>query len=113
MNKYVPAHLVQLNQRMNLVHQTNYLPLHLPTPNDSNPIKTPQFAVVDLDGDGVSEVVLAIEDYNRFIILRYKEGRVYGFIVSYRSMFNLKADGSFMTSSSSSDTSVGKMLCIG
>jgi len=28
---------------------------------DSNPIKTPQFAVVDLDGDGVSEVVLAIE----------------------------------------------------
>lgn len=80
---------------------------------DSNPIKTPQFAVVDLDGDGVSEVVLAIEDYNGFIILRYKESKVYGFIVSYRSMYNLKADGSFMTSSSSSDTSVSKMLFIG
>ncbi|NNJ30354.1 lysozyme inhibitor LprI family protein [Lacrimispora defluvii] len=80
---------------------------------DSNPIKTPQFAVVDLDGDGVSEVVLAIEDYNGFIILRYKESKVYGFIVSYRSMYNLKADGSFMTSSSSSDTSVGKILFIG
>lgn len=80
---------------------------------DSNPIKTPQFAVVDLDGDGVSEVVLAIEDYNGFIILRYKESKVYGFIVSYKSMYNLKADGSFMTSSSSSDTSVSKMLFIG
>lgn len=80
---------------------------------DSNPIKTPQFAVVDLDGDGVSEVVLAIEDYNGFIILRYKESKVFGFIVSYRSMYNLKADGSFMTSSSSSDTSVGKILFIG
>ena len=80
---------------------------------DSNPIKTPQFAVVDLDGDGVSEVVLAIEDYNGFIILRYKESKVYGFIVSYRSMYNLKADGSFMTSSSSSDTSVSKVLFIG
>lgn len=80
---------------------------------DSNPIKTPQFAVVDLDGDGVSEVVLAIEDYNGFIILRYKESKVFGFIVSYRSMYNLKADGSFMTSSSSSNTSVSKMLFIG
>lgn len=80
---------------------------------DSNPIKTPQFAVVDLDGDGVSEVVLAIEDYNGFIILRYKENKVYGFIVSYRSMYNLKADGSFMTSSGSSDTSVSKVLFIG
>ncbi|PPK83164.1 hypothetical protein BXY41_101227 [Lacrimispora xylanisolvens] len=80
---------------------------------DSNPIKTPQFAVVDLDGDGVSEVVLAIEDYNGFIILRYKEGNVYGFIVSYRTMYNLKADGSFMSSSSSSDTSVSKVLFIG
>lgn len=80
---------------------------------DSNPIKTPQFAVVDLDGDGVSEVVLAIEDYNGFIILRYKENKVYGFIVSYRSMYNLKADGSFMSSSSSSDTSVSKVLFIG
>ncbi|WP_277409538.1 hypothetical protein [Lacrimispora xylanisolvens] len=80
---------------------------------DSNSIKTPQFAVVDLDGDGISEVVLAIKDYNGFIILRYKESKVYGFIVSYRSMYNLKADGSFMTSSSSSDTSVSKMLFIG
>lgn len=78
---------------------------------DSNPIKTSQFAVVDLDG--VSEVVLALEDYSGFIILRYKENKVYGFIVSYRSMYNLKADGSFMTSSSSSDTSVSKMLFIG
>lgn len=80
---------------------------------DSNPIKTPKFAVVDLDGDGVSEVVLAIEDYSGFIILRYRESKVYGFIVSYRSMYNLKADGSFMTSSSSSDISVSKMLFIG
>ena len=80
---------------------------------DSNPIITPQFAVVDLDGDSVPEIVLAIENYNGFVILRYKEGNVYGNIVSYRTMYNLKKDGSFESSSGSSDNSMGKMLIIG
>jgi len=80
---------------------------------DTNPIITPQFAVADLDGDGVSEIVLAIENYNGFIILRYKENKVYGFIVSYRTMYNLKMDGSFISSSGSSDSSMGKMFFIG
>lgn len=80
---------------------------------DSNPIITPQFAVVDLDGDSVPEIVLAIENYNGFVLLRYKEGNVYGNIVSYRTMYNLKKDGSFKSSSGSSDNSMGKMLIIG
>jgi hypothetical protein len=80
---------------------------------DTNPMITPQFAVVDLDGDGVSEIVLAIENYNGFVILRYKESKVYGFIVSYRTMYNLKMDGSFMASNGASDYSVGKILFIG
>lgn len=71
-----------------------------------------QFAVVDLDGDSVPEIVLAIEDYAGFVILRYKEGKVYGNIVSYRTMESLKQDGSFMSSSGASDNSMGKMLFI-
>lgn len=76
------------------------------------PMVTPQFTVVDLDGDGVPEIVLAIEDYAGFVILRYKEGNVYGNIISYRTMENLKQDGSFMSSSGASDNTIGKMLFI-
>jgi len=80
---------------------------------NNSPMITPQFAVVDLDGDGVSEIVLAIDNYYGFVILRYKEEKVYGNIVSYRTMESLKMDGSFMASSGSSDNSIGKMLFIG
>lgn len=80
---------------------------------DGNPMVTPQFAIVDLDGDTVPEVVLEIEDYYGFVVLRYREGEVTGNIVGYRTMYNLKEDGTFDSASSSSDDFMGKMIFIG
>ena len=95
----------------NIVHQWNGFLNELTYGNKQT--ITPQFAVVDLDGDNVLDVVLAIENYTGFVILRYKDGKVYGNIVSYRAMMSLKTDGSFMSSGGASDNSIGKMLFIG
>lgn len=95
-----------------IVHQWNGY-LNELTSGDK-PMIISQFAVIDLDGNTIPEIVLAIEDYMGFVILRYKEeGKVVGNIVSYRSMYSLKKDGSFNASSGSSDTSIGKMVFIG
>lgn len=80
---------------------------------DGEPLVTPRFAIVDLDGDTVPEIVLEIEDYYGYVVLRYRDGEVFGNIAGYRTMSNFKEDGSFDSSGSSSDYSTGKMLFIG
>lgn len=60
-----------------------------------------QFAVIDLDGDDVSELVLwlAMEDGHNdqagFIVLRYQVEGVYGYTFPYRGFYDLKEDGTF------------------
>lgn len=79
----------------------------------SEPIVTPQFAILDLDGDDVPEIVLAIEDYMGFVVLRYHEGKVFGWFLGYRSMHGLKADGSFWQSGSAFESYISKLFFIG
>lgn len=68
-----------------------------------------RFAVQDLDGDGSPEAVLEVSDYAGFVILRcFEGGIVAGGEVWYRSLQALKADGSYMRSSSSSEHSYWK-----
>ena len=55
-----------------------------------------EFTVVDLDGDGVSEVVCERYDGHDYIILRYEDGYVMGYHMSYRAFRAVKQDGSFM-----------------
>lgn len=74
---------------------------------------TPRFAVVDMDGDEIPEVILEIEDYWGFIILRYENENVYGNIVGYRTMNTLKKNGVFHSSSSSDEYSWQKLFFIG
>lgn len=82
-------------------------------PFNGGSIITPQFAILDLDGDEVPEIVLAIEDYMGSIVLRYHEGKVLGWILGYRSMYNLKQDGSFGQSSSAFESYISKFFFIG
>lgn len=82
-------------------------------PYNDGQMVTTRFAVVDLDGNGAPEVILEIEDYYGFVILRYREGDVYGNIVGYRSMYNLKENGLFFASGGSEDDLYGKMYFIG
>lgn len=71
------------------------------------------FTVIDLDGDGVQEIVLwlkinKVSDYG-FAVLRYQEGDVYGYTLPYRSFMELKTDGSFLFSGGAADSGIGKL----
>lgn len=62
-------------------------------------VDVPKFAVVDMDGDGVNEVVLWLRvngasDYGT-MVLRYQDGEVRGFTFAYRQLYNLRINGIF------------------
>lgn len=80
---------------------------------DESPMKTPQFTIIDLDGDDVPEVVLAIKNYNGFVILKYKNNKVTGNYINYRSFAQLRKDGSFISSSGADHNMIGKIYFIG
>lgn len=61
------------------------------------------FAVLDLDGDGMQEVVLrsidAAGDMGGYLVLHRQGDELYGFLFDWRSFWSLKTDGSFEYSS--------------
>lgn len=72
-----------------------------------------QFAIVDMDGDTLPEVVLAIEEYYGYIILRYREGQIFGNVVGIREMGSLNIAGAFYSSSGAADGGIGKFYFVG
>ncbi|MDE7477644.1 MAG: hypothetical protein K2M91_06800 [Lachnospiraceae bacterium] len=82
-------------------------------PFNDNTMKFSQFTIVDLDGDSMPEIVLAIEEYMGFIILKYTEDGVRGNCIGYRSMIGLKEDGSSYSTASSSEHWIGKKYFVG
>lgn len=80
---------------------------------NESPMKTPQFTIIDLDGDNIPEVVLAIENYNGFVILKYKNNKVTGNFIHYRSFAQLRKDGSFISSYGADHNMIGKIYFIG
>ncbi|MCL2097644.1 MAG: hypothetical protein FWH23_02645 [Bacteroidales bacterium] len=66
-----------------------------------------RFAIVDLDGDGIPEVL--IEHFPGEIrVLRYQAGKVYGFTFDGRGMNGIKKDGSFEWSNSAFNSGIGR-----
>lgn len=79
---------------------------------NDNAATVPKFAIVDLDGDGMNEVVLWVQygGYDEgFEVLRYREGEVYGYHFWYREFMGLKADGTFEGSGGAADTAIMNM----
>lgn len=83
------------------------------TEEDKTTMAPAQFAVVDMDGDGAPEVVYQRSDYGGFVVLRHREGGIYGYEVSYRGLMQLKKDGSYTASSGATENSLGKMRFLG
>ena len=74
-------------------------------------VTVPKFTVVDMDGDGVNEIVLWLlvngnNDYGT-LVLRYQNGTVYGTSFSYRQLYQLSRDGTFRYSGGAADSGLG------
>ena len=74
-------------------------------------VKVIKFAIVDLEKDGTSEVILWLDVNNNdsygFEILRYQDGTIYGYTIWYRTFMDLKADGTFSFSSGAAGNGFG------
>ncbi len=73
----------------------------------------PEFAIKDMDGDGVSEIILKWQHDNGFYLLRYWNGKVICSEFSYRALGNIREDGSSWGSSSAAESTVHKLFFIG
>lgn len=75
-----------------------------------------QFAVVDMDGDTLPEIVLETEDdsgyLNGYCILRYIQGEVWGYAIGSRSLENLREDGTHMGDAGAGDIWIERLLFI-
>ncbi len=70
------------------------------------------FAVLDLDGDSIPEVVLELSVANEpqfFEVLHAANGTVYGYLIPYRGLEELKTDGTVLFSSGAADSGWGKL----
>ena len=70
------------------------------------------FTMVDLDGDGVPEVVV-MYDPGVLKVFHQEQGTVYGFSFDFRAMYGLKKDGSFDWSNSAFHSGVGRVTFSG
>lgn len=74
--------------------------------------KATRFAVLDMDGDKIPEVVLELTagDHPEFYeILHYMNGKVYGYFKVYRGLEMLKVDGTFWSSGGAYDNECSKL----
>lgn len=65
----------------------------------------PRYALLDLDGDGVSELLLTVEENGNqeYVMLTCLDGRLYASEVVYRGFEGPKADGTFGWSNGAAD----------
>ena len=66
------------------------------------------FTVLDMEGDGVPELIIQEEGPYYSMILRYDGGLLFGYEIPYRGMMDLKADGTYCFSSGHQDHGIGK-----
>ena len=72
-------------------------------------IHVTQFAIVDMDGDGMPEVILEIFPGGDRLVLHYRNGRVFGNGFPYRGLRFLKTDGTFYTSGGAATGSITRL----
>ena len=77
--------------------------------NDGEDSRTiEQFTVFDLDGDGAPEVLLELSMNGDRLVFHFEKGEIYGFMIPYRGMTDLKRDGSADGSGGADDSSISK-----
>ncbi len=74
--------------------------------------KVARFSMLDMDGDKVPETVLELsvgDEPEFYEVLHSIDGAVYGYLVVYRGLEDLKEDGTFRFSNGAADNGFGKM----
>ena len=101
-----------------VIHEYNDFLNNLPNLSNGNNEKMiiSRFAVVDMDGDTLPEIVLETEDdhgyLNGYCILRYVQGEVWGHVIGARSLENLREDGTHMGDAGAGDIWIEKLYFI-
>ncbi len=74
-----------------------------------NPFVPQGYAYVDFDSDGIDELVIVDATLNFFLILRYYNENVNGYILENISLQDIKTDGSFLTVRYNSYTAISRV----
>lgn len=80
---------------------------------EKHQILVTRFAIIDMDGDGISEIILEWGNCIGSVLLRYWNGKVLGKEFGYRAMGDIREDGSFWQSNSGFETYISKLFFIG
>lgn len=72
--------------------------------------KATHFTVLDMDGDKAVVLELSVSDEPQFYeVLHYMNDTVYGYLIVYRGLEELKADGTYLYSNGALDNGIGKL----
>ena len=69
-----------------------------------------RYTWVDMDRDGAKELIVADSKQAYFLILRYDSGKVRGYMMAYRAMYDLHTNGTFKGAESASITAINQMV---
>lgn len=72
--------------------------------------KAVRFTLLDMDHDGVNEVIVELAEWEAFVIMTFVDGQVYGGEIVYRGLLSLKDDGTFTYASGAMDGGVAELL---
>jgi hypothetical protein len=67
------------------------------------------FAIHDMDGDSIPEVILEYTPMGDRLVLRYDKGKIYGYDIAYRGLYDIRTDGTFRWSNSADNSGIGKL----
>jgi hypothetical protein len=68
-----------------------------------------QFAIADMDGDGVPEVIIQSPNHIFRMVFRYWNGEIYGYTFGFRQMLSISHDGTFTASGGISYTYLNRL----
>jgi hypothetical protein len=72
-----------------------------------------EFAVVDLDEDGIPEIVVNVKGPNIRLVLRHENSLMYGYWFATKEMGGITKDGTFSVSGSASFWAIAKLRFTG
>ena len=77
--------------------------------DDEYTVYIQEFSIVDMDGDGVPEVVLQLSAGGERIVLHYENGTIHAHGFPFRGLNALKYDGTFISSGGAAYNSIGRL----